>query len=145
MTLSIIGGVKSGNNYSKTGQYVPQDLSKVGLALFIVSFLAILATTVILSPSISHAEPGERRVLLAVAVSLPFLFVRLVYSSAFTFGNHSSFSPLRGNVTVLLCMALLEEIAIVLVYECVGLTLRKVTKRDVATGKRFSLVRRYLH
>ena len=123
--LSIIGGVDSGNGYGKTGRYVPQTLTKVGLGLFIASFVAILAFTAILSTCISHAEPGEKRILLAVAASLPLLLVRLIYSSLYTFGNDLRFSSLSGSVTILLCMALLEEIAIVVIYQGVGLTLRK--------------------
>ncbi|CAF9921131.1 MAG: hypothetical protein ALECFALPRED_001716 [Alectoria fallacina] len=133
--LSIVGGVDSGEDYQKTGRYLPQTLTKVGLGLFIASFVAIMATAAILSLSISHAEPGEKRILLAVAVSLPLLLVRLIYASIYTFGKSSDFSALSGSVTILLCMALLEEIAIVLVYEGVGLTLRKVIKQDVATGE----------
>lgn len=133
--LSIIGGVDSGNDYSKTGRYVPQTLTKVGLGLFIASFVAILATTILLSKSISHAEPGEKRVLLAIAVSLPLLLVRLIYASIYNYRDSPQFSSLDGSVTILLCMALLEEIAIVLVYEGVGLTLRKVRKQNFAKGE----------
>lgn len=133
--LSIIGGVNSGQDYGKTGRYVPQTLSKVGLGLFIASFVAILAFTAILFFSISHAEAGEKRILLAVAVSLPLLLVRLIYSSVYTFKESSKFSSLTGSVTILLCMALLEEMAIVLIYEGVGLTLRTTRGRGVAAGE----------
>ena len=123
--LSIIGGVKSGEDLSSTGHYSQQTLSKVGLALFIASFVAILATTVLLYPSISHADSGEeKRILLAVAVSLPLLLVRLVYSSAYTFGGVRSFSALNGSVTILLCVALWAEMGIVIVYEGAGGGLR---------------------
>ena len=123
--LSIIGGVNSGNDYGATGRYEPQTLSKVGLALFIASFIAIIAFTILLSLSISHAEAGEKRILFAVAASLPLLLVRLIYASVYTFGNVRRFSSLTGSVTILLCMALLEEMAIVAIFEGVGLTLRK--------------------
>ncbi len=89
----------------------------------------------ILSLAISHAEPGEKRVLLAVAVSLPLLLVRLIYASTYDYRNSPNFSSLNGSVTILLCMALLEEIATVLIYEGVGLTLRTVQKQNVATGE----------
>lgn len=133
--LSIVGGVDSGTDYHKDGRYVPQTLTKVGLGLFIASFVAILAFTTILSLSISHAEPGEKRVLFAVAASLPFLLVRLIYASIYDYKLDYNFSALNGSVTILLCMALLEEIAIVLIYEGVGVTLRKVAKQDVAKGE----------
>ena len=137
--LSIIGGVESGSDYSTTRRYVPQTLTKVGLGVFIASFVAILTVTVLLSSSISHAEPGEKRVLLAVALSLPLLLVRLMYGAVYIFGNSSDFNSLSGSVTILLCMGLLEEIGIVLIYEGVGLTLRKVSKQAVATGEQRSL------
>lgn len=126
--VAIIGGVDS--NYSSTGQYSPQILSKLGLALFLASFVIILAVTIILSFSVSHAEPGEKRILLAVACSLPLLLVRFMYSVMFTFKDEQAFSSLVGSVTSLLCMALLEEIGVVLIYEGTGLTLRKVRKGD---------------
>ena len=75
--------------------------------------------------SVSHAEAGEKRILSAVAASLPLLLIRLIYASVYTFGNSRRFSALSGSVTILLCMALLEEMAIVLIFEGVGLTLRK--------------------
>lgn len=125
----------SGNDYYKNGRYVPQTLTKVGLGLFIASFVAILATTITLSSSISHAESGEERVLLAVAISLPLFLVRLIYASIYDYKLSPNFSPLNGNITILLCMALLEEIAIVLIYESVGVTLRKVTKEDIVKGE----------
>ena len=142
--LSIVGGVDSGNDYSKTGRYVPQTLTKVGLGLFIASFVAILVTTAILSSAISHAEPGEKRILLAVAVSLPLLLVRLIYASIYDYRNSPDFSSLSGSVTILLCMALLEEIAIVLIYEGVGLTLRKFQKQNVATGQQNEVIQKCL-
>ncbi len=116
----------SGNDYSKVGHYVPQTLTKVGLGLFIASFVAILVTTVILSLAISHAGQGEKRILLAVAGSLPLLLVRLIYASIYEYRNSPDVSSLSGSVTILLCLALLEETAIVLIYEGVGLTSRKV-------------------
>ena len=133
--LSIVGGVISGEHYNKTGRYEPHIATKIGLALFIVSFIGILVVTAILSFSISHAESGEKRILLALAVSLPLLLLRLIYSSVYTFGDVSSFSSLSGSVTILLCMALLEEIAIVVIYEGVGLTLRESRKQNPATGE----------
>ena len=110
-------------------------MSKVGLALFLVSFVAILAIASVLTLSLAYAERSEKRILFAVVVSLPFLLVRLVYAALFTFGNRADFSPLRGSVTLLLCVALLEEMAIVLVYEGAGLTLAKAeTRRDGGRG-----------
>jgi hypothetical protein len=126
LILSIVGGTKAGSDFSSTGVYTPQSLSKVAIGLFIASYVLIVATTIILSFSVSHAEPGEKRLLLAVAISLPFLLVRLVYSSVSIFANTADFNSLSGNVTIYLCMALIMELCVVIIYEAVGLTLRKI-------------------
>ena len=126
--LTIVGGVDAGNDYSKNHSYVPQPLAKAGLALFLVSFAYSLFAAIILSFSISHAEAGEKRVLLAIALSLPFLLTRLIYSSIANYANPKSFNLLTGNVTILLCMALIEELVIVALYLGTGFTLKKVEK-----------------
>ena len=139
LILSIVGGVNAGTEYGKTGIYKPQTLSKVGLALFIAAFAILSMVTGTLLRSIQHAEAGEKRILVAVAASLPFLLVRLIYSILAVFANDKSFSSLSGSVTVLLCMALLEEIIVVIMYEGVGLTLRKEKRTDaIAQAHRVS-------
>jgi hypothetical protein len=128
LILSIVGGIDASNNLSSTGVYVPQTLSKVAMVLYIVAYLLIVATTIILSFSVSHAEHGEKRLLLAVAISLPFILVRLVYSSISILGNNTDFNTLTGKVTIYLCMALIMELCVVIIYEAVGLTLRKLAQ-----------------
>jgi hypothetical protein len=128
LVLTIVGGVYAGNEYSDTGVYTPQSTSKAGLGLWIACFVGIVAATVATSFHISHADSSEKLILLAVAVSLPLMLVRLVYSAIGTFAYVPRLNTETGSVTLLLCMALLEEVAIVCIYEGVGLTLKKVEK-----------------
>ena len=128
LILSIIGGVNAGTEYGKTGTYRPQTLSQVGLGLMIAAFALLILTILTLSKSIQYAERSERRISLAVAVSLPFLLVRTIYSALAVFANEKKFQLLGGDVTVLLCMALLQEVVVVVLYEGVGLTLKKGKK-----------------
>jgi hypothetical protein len=125
LILSIIGGTDSSSDRAKTGVYTTQPLSEAAMGLYIAAFVMITATAIILSFSVSHAEHGEKRLLLALAVSLPFLLVRLVYGSISNFANTSDFNPLTGNVTIYLCMALIMELCVVITYEVVGITLKK--------------------
>ena len=127
--LGIVGGYNAGTDYGDTGHYVVSSETKGAIALFIVAFAAILAITVSLIPAVSAAEAGERRILLAVGISLPFLLVRILYSAIETFANPPKFSLLGGSDTVLLCMALLEEAIVVALYEAFGLTLKRIPKR----------------
>ncbi|KAF7899894.1 hypothetical protein EAF00_004230 [Botryotinia globosa] len=131
LILGIVGGLNASDTYTSTGKWVPGTESKVSNVLFIVSFVAIIATTILTSFSISHAENEEKRILLGVTIALPFLFVRLLYSVLSTFVSHySKFNALNGSFTVLLCMDLLEELLIVVVYLTIGVTL-KVKSKDV--------------
>jgi hypothetical protein len=128
LIISIIGGIDASDNLSSTGVYTPQTLSKVAMGLFIAGYVLIAGTTIILSFSVSHAEHGERRLLVAVAISLPFLLVRLIYSAISLLANTANFNSLSGNVTIYLCMALIMELCVVVIYEAVGLTLRKIVQ-----------------
>lgn len=65
----------------------------------------------------------EHRILLAVAISSPFLFVRLLYAFFVLFLHDDAFSMIGGNVTVRLVMSVLEEFAVVIVCLAVGWTL----------------------
>ena len=137
LILGIIGGNQAGQNFGKTGVYQQTTLSKVGLALFIISFVAIVLGTGLLALDSGYAEQGERRIVLALALSLPFLLVRIIYSCLSTFGGLHSFSLFGGNETILLVMALLMEFIIVVIVEGVGLTLKKVPKENpAAAGQR---------
>lgn len=134
LILGIVGGVNASNDFVKNGTFTPGSLNKAGTALFIVSYVAIVLSTIFLSLSLSHASHGEKRILFAVALSLPFLLVRLVYSIMSTFTKNKSFNLMTGNITVLLCMAFIEELVIVILFEGVGLTLSQVPKDDVREG-----------
>ncbi|KAM3087311.1 hypothetical protein ACMFMG_001410 [Clarireedia jacksonii] len=125
LILGIVGGANASHSFTTTGKWVPGSLSKVGNVLFIVSYAALVMATVITSFSISHAEDGEKRILLGIAIALPFLFVRLLYAIISTFTHSKRFNSFTGSVTILLCMSLLMEFVVVVVYEGIGVTLRK--------------------
>jgi MFS family permease len=135
LILGIVGGINASNAYvsSHYQSYAPGSLNKAGTALFIVAYVAILALTAVIGLNISAAEKGEKRLFMAVAISLPFLLVRLIYSILFTFTHNNDFNLLTGSVTVVLCVALIEEFIIVVIYEGTGLTLKKVEKHFEAT------------
>ena len=128
LILTIWGGIRAGNHYSSSGKYTPDSLTKAGLALFIFSLVAIVLGTVVLSKDVNRAPSGEKRIWIAVAVSVPFLIVRMVYSAVGVFGQSRNFNSVTGSATILLCVALLEEAVVVLLYEGMGITLKKIVK-----------------
>lgn len=135
LILGIVGGLNASDSFTTTGKWIPGTESKVSNILFIISFVALLVTTILTSFSISHAENGEKRILLGIAIALPFIFVRLLYSILSTFVAHSTkFNSFTGSVSILLCMALLEELVIVVIYLSIGLTLKVQSKDVVVDG-----------
>jgi hypothetical protein len=135
LILGIVGGVDAADDATRNFvathvlRYNPTTLNKAGTALFIVAYIAILVLVAAISFHVPHAEAGERRLFFAVIVSLPFILVRLLYSIISTFTHAKDFNLLNGNVTGVLCMALIEELIVVVVYEGTGLTLQRVPKQ----------------
>ena len=128
LVLGIIGGVDASNHIATGGGYHPGPLNKAGTALFIVAYVVIVLATIMISFHASHAEPGEKRLVLAVAISLPFILVRLIYAIMATFTKINSFNQITGSVTILLCMSLIMEFIVVLAYEVTGLGLPTIPK-----------------
>lgn len=131
LALGIAGGILSNESYGHSGVYNPHPLSKAGVAIYIVTYGLILIYLGIIAMKHRHAQPDEKHILLAVAISMPFIAVRLLYSAISIFGNMSNFNLFTGSVTILLCMALIEEAIVVIVYEGVGLTLGPPPKKPM--------------
>jgi hypothetical protein len=132
--LAIVGGVNAGNTFSKTGNFTPSSLSKVGTVLFTLSYIALVLSTIVIAFSVQHTAHGEKRILTAVVISLPFLLVRLFYSIMSTFTTNINFNNMRGSVTIQLFVAFVEELAVVIVFETIGLTLFQVPKGHAYEG-----------
>ncbi|GAW11243.1 hypothetical protein ANO14919_005850 [Xylariales sp. No.14919] len=122
--LGSIGGSSSGSHYAETGEYKASSLTQASISLTIAGFVLLVIATVTVGLNIPHADPGEKRVVLAVALSLPFLLVRVIYQAIGTFHSHSAFNTVSGNAFVFLGAAVIEEIIIVLIIEAIGLTLQ---------------------
>jgi len=147
LALGIAAGVKAGTNVAQNGPgsfNSKTSLAKASVALMIVGFVAVVGVTALVAVySRGGVIPaGDGRLLLAIALSLPFVLVRLVYSCVSTFGNDKRFGGLTGDVYVRLGMSIIMEIVVVLICEAAGLTLEKAPKHHdhgsagaVARGK----------
>ncbi|CAG8295179.1 unnamed protein product [Penicillium salamii] len=120
LILSIVGSTQ--NSDITHGSITTE--SKVALVLFLITWLAVCGLFLLIASRSHSIEDGERRLLLAVGISLPLILVRLVYSFVYAFGHLASFNMLSGNVTIQLVMSVLEEIVIVFICLGIGLTLQ---------------------
>ena len=135
LILGIIGGTTAGSNYADTGMYKVSSLSQASVGLTIGGFVLLVLATAQLGFNVSHVDQGERRLVLAIALTLPFLLVRVLYQAVGTFDRNSEFNSVSGNVYVFLGTAVIEEIVIVLIVEAVGLTLQVRPKSNTPSDR----------
>lgn len=126
--LAIGGGVQAGNAVGDGKPLAAPTVTKVAVALFIATFCLIVVGAALTWPSVSCAEDGEKRLLVAVSATAPFLLVRVVYTAVSVFDRKTDFNPVTGSVGLLLGMALIMELVIVYAFLAVGLTLKKIPK-----------------
>lgn len=101
-----------------------------------VAFAGLAAATVSLLPRFSDiAAVGEKRVCAVLVASLPLLLVRTLYLALDVLGNLGRFSAISGDVTIFLCMALLEEAGVCGGYLAVGFGLRVLERGELDGGE----------
>lgn len=120
--LFVFGSIHSN---SSSDPLVVDPKSKIAIGLFLLTYAGLSFVSVAIHRQRYNIEPGESRLLLAVAISLPLLLVRLIYSVCAVFLTGTRFNPLIGDVTINLCMVVIEEFVIATTCLIIGLTLRK--------------------
>ncbi|KAI9745102.1 MAG: hypothetical protein M1818_001380 [Claussenomyces sp. TS43310] len=128
LTGLVIAIVGASIGDSATNPYHKQPEVKAAVVLFAAVFAATFAIFCILCLRLSTVRSGEKRLVLAVGLSLPFLLTRLLYSLIAVFSNLRRFSAIFGSVTIYLCLGVLQEIIVVIICIAVGLTLRVAPK-----------------
>jgi len=128
MVIAIVGAVKAVNTTS--GKFEINDFMVAGIALFIVLFaLTLLAVFSMglgmksIASSAAREHIGARHIVLALALCVPFLVVRIVYAAIGTFGNNTNFIPGMGDSMLYLGMAVIMEIIIVVICLALGIVL----------------------
>ncbi|KAJ5902696.1 hypothetical protein N7495_003224 [Penicillium taxi] len=121
--LSVtIAGISA--SMSVEGLQNPDTKAKVGMILYIVAFALLCLLLAIILLRCSSIPKGEHRAVLAVAISMPFIFVRLIYVVLIWFLHDHTFNMIDGNNTVKLVMSVLEEFAVIIAFLGIGLTLQ---------------------
>jgi hypothetical protein len=134
LILGIVGGVKSGTggvqslNQSGIPSLKITNETKAGLALMIVAYAIICAATVVIGVQLRTMEESERKIIPAVAASLPFVLVRIIYSCIGTYGGNTDFRTFTGDLWIFLGMSVIMEMVVVLICEVTGLLLRRIPR-----------------
>lgn len=128
LVLIIIGSDNSANYLTRYGTYPVQHITQIGIVILFAVFAVVVLITGIFMLNISHAEPGEQRLIYAIATSIPFILIRLIYVVLVTLSHIQRFSILHGSVVTFGCMAIMPELIAVIIYLGVGITLPPKTK-----------------
>ena len=105
LILFVVGGTRiSSSNKSKHSS--GEDFEKVGVIIFLISSIAIVAFALLTLAELSNLPRGEKHILYAALASLPLLAVRLPYSLLTDFKDDNI---VDGNAMAQLCMAIIEE------------------------------------
>ncbi|KAM5533770.1 hypothetical protein V8D89_012545 [Ganoderma adspersum] len=159
--LSVVGGTDISSAKNESDLSSAATHRRIGAALFVVLYAAVVAITVFCWGKRAQVLTYRRKLLLAIAASLPFIFVRIVFTVlssfaplpfAFDADGHmvpeTSDSPLKhflstsGNWAIYLFMSVAAEYVVVLIYTFAGL--RLPLKQDVMdyqnAGKHIGMV-----
>ena len=120
-----------------------EHLAHAAIIIFLVDFLLQVGVTILSFLNIGSVSKGEKRILLAVAIGIPFIFVRLLYSIlSYFITSSATFSPFDGNVIVQGLMSVLEEFVAVILFLGAGLLAPKIARSEVQSGQDVRATRR---
>ncbi len=100
--------------------------SKVGILLLLGAFVGITVIFLLSVPYTSHVPTKERRVPLAIIFALPLILTRIIYSACVAFIHNHTFNIVDGSIGVRVCMAILEEFFVIVIYVTLGFMLDNV-------------------
>lgn len=118
-----IAGVSSSSNVDANGQLEAGSVTKASMGIFLAVFVILVLFTgwLFLQPN-TKALKFQKKLFLAVALSLPFILVRMVFSAISNFSHKKSFDVLVGSPTIYLCMSVLEEIVAMVITMALGIS-----------------------
>ena len=126
LILCIVGGIDEASS-SISDQASGQTLFKVGIAIFVVIYALLFLLAAFTARDVGNAPRGEKQIYFAVLAALPLIAVRLVWSILAVFTTMQNFSLTNGNPVIQLCMAVLEEIVVIIMYTLAGLAVSGLT------------------
>ena len=132
--LVAYGGSKANTpSNSPSSKNTGVDMEKAGIIVFIITFVLTAVSTLATFSLIRNAIPGDRRILYFAVASLPFLFVRIIYSIIVIFENNQSkvFNMLKPNIWAESFMEILEEFIVVILFLLAGLLTPKISRGQV--------------
>jgi hypothetical protein len=121
--VGLILGIAGVSSADKNHAYRAGTLVKSSMAIFIIVFVTMLGLAVWLYLSLRYTiKRFQKKLFVAIAISSPFLLVRIIYSALSDYTDNSKFTVLSGDATTYLCMDVLEEIIAMVATMALGLS-----------------------
>ncbi|KAJ5334521.1 hypothetical protein N7452_006924 [Penicillium brevicompactum] len=125
--IGLILGIAGVSEADDNGDY-KNNLTMAAMGIFLAVFVIFVLMTIWLWLQTHYnLRVFQKKLFLAVAISIPFVLVRVVYSALSDYSDISRFQ-INGSDTVYLCMSVLEEIVAMVV--TVGLGTSAVLQKD---------------
>lgn len=134
LVLAVVGGAKS-NIDVRTGTVQVQETSKAGIVLFVIGWAMVVAVTCISFSRLTFVPNKERLIPTAIALALPLLFVRLLYSILIIFVNNTTFNLIGGSIAAKAAMETVEEFLATFIYLFLGFYLPKLSAEQIGAYK----------
>lgn len=138
LILAIIGGT---DQFSSNAHDVSNGhtYTKAAIIIFLVIFLALAAIVVLTMLHVDRVMGSERRLVVAGVASLPFILVRLIYStiSAFDYKspNFSIISTKQEAVILQGILSVLMEFIVVAIFLVTGFLTPPLPKAQAPSGR----------
>jgi len=131
-TMGLVLCIVGATNAANVEDIESEPTIHVGVILFTIIFAALVLLTASAILGKRMTSRSEGLLIAAVAVALPFLTVRVVFSLLSAFSHDSDFNPVTGSTTVELFMEVfmevLEEMVVIIIYLLAGVKLAAVPK-----------------
>lgn len=131
LILFIFGATRETSNDSSKHSS-GKVMIKAGLLVLVLIYTILFLLAAKSASEFSKVPAGEKRILIAVLVAIPLLAVRILWAILSVFTDISTFSSTNGSAAARVCMAILEEFFIVVMYTFVGLTVPRYNASESA-------------
>ena len=129
--LGITGGVYSAYS-SPSAQSSAQTYQHAVGALFAASFGIMIIESALAVPRWHYIIRGDRKLLLAIGLAFPFMFVRLLYVEFNDFKvDYAVMNTISGSVVVQAFMSSLEEFIVVAIFLTAGWLTPRIERRQL--------------
>ncbi|KAI4178181.1 MAG: hypothetical protein L6R41_008513 [Letrouitia leprolyta] len=138
--LTAYGGSQLYGESSPSEYKNGENIARAGIVILLLAFGLLVLITVFSFSHLRQIRAGDSIMLYAVAISIPFILIRLIYSALVYFDTHSkTFNLTGGSIWARAFMSVLEEWVTMILYIYAGIVAPKLDRSQEGTIEMSSL------